>query len=198
MAEKLNIYEKMAAIQESGIPILKNKKAQNHSYADLDGIMKVLQPLLTEHKLLLYNTTDFDSTCLRTTLKTTVINVENTEEKIESVFHIKEDVALQSQNQYMVAGSAITYFRRYAIACMFNLITDSDGVANDKTSTKAQKGIEDSKEEKPVDFVEIFKGMIAKQKTKDVMLKSFEAYKKVMNAQQIEEITKIIQSYDSK
>lgn len=198
MAEKLNIYQKMAAIQEKGIPILKNKKAQNHSYADLEGIMNALQPLLNEHKLLLYNTTGYCVTTGRTTLITIIQDTENIESKIESIFYIKEDVQLQSQNQYMVAGSAITYFRRYAIASLFNLTTDTDGVANSPTTTKTQKSVEESKEEKPVDFVEIFKGMIEKKKTKDVISKSFEAYKKVMNAQQVEDIAKLIEAYDSK
>jgi DNA helicase HerA-like ATPase len=75
--------------------------------------------LLSEHGLGFYQLLDGEN------LKTTLFHIESGE-SIESTVKINYDVNLNSMNAYQVAGSAITYFRRYSLSCILGLITDKD------------------------------------------------------------------------
>jgi len=60
-----------------------------------------------------------------TSLETRIFHVESGE-YLQSFADIPQDVQLKGMNNFQVAGSAITYFRRYALSSALGLVTDKD------------------------------------------------------------------------
>jgi len=195
--DKKNIWQKMSEIQGNDLNIAKDKAAHGYSYATLDQIMDKLRPLLKEQGLLVFHTTDYDPTEKRTMLKTYVTNIDDPDQVITSTTFIDPDITLPGQNKYMVAGSAITYFRRYHVTSMFGLCTESDTDAGGaRPAGKAQqqggKSVEAAGVEKEVDYVAIFSNMINKKKDKPTLQKQFEAYKAKMKPEQVTKVESLI------
>ena len=116
---KENIYKSLAAFQQEVQVIHKGTKGYGYSYADLPTIFSVINPLLKKHNLGF--TQLIDGTELRTILFHT-----KTGDTIESCAAIPQDVQLKGMNTFQVYGSAITYFRRYALSSLLGIITDKD------------------------------------------------------------------------
>lgn len=191
--EKKNIWQKMSDIQGLNIQINKDKAAHGYSYATLDQIMDKLSPILHEHKLLVFHQTDWDKDEKLSYLKTTVINTEKETEMISSTTYIDNTITLPGQNKAMVTGSLITYYRRYHVTSLFGLTTETDNDAGGAPpAKKGGRSVEEAGVEKSVDFETIFKNMIAKGKTKDVVQKQYDNYKAKMNEEQVTAITALI------
>jgi len=194
--EKKNIWQKMSDIQGLNIQINKDKAAHGYSYATLDQIMDKLNPVLHEHKLLVYHQTDYDVEEKCSYLKTTVRDIENPSDVIISMTYLDNTVVLPGQNKVMIIGSQITYYRRYHVTSLFGLTTETDTDAGGATPNKkgqASTSVEAAGGgEKTIDFEAIFKNLIGKGKTKELVQKQLENYKTKMNEQQIEAVTKLI------
>ncbi len=54
--------------------------------------------------------------------KTIIFHTESGE-SIESVTNIPQEVVLKGMNTFQVAGSAITYYRRYSLSAALGLVT---------------------------------------------------------------------------
>jgi len=192
---KLNLWEKMSKIQGMAFDIAKDKAAHGYSYATLDQIMDKLSPVLSAEKLLLYHETNYDTEEKCSYIKTTVLDVEKPEDKLTSLTYLNSNVKLPGQNEVMVIGSMITYYRRYHVTSMFGLTTEADtdaGGAIKDGVKKPGRSVEAAGVEKKVEFVPIFKNMIDKGKTKDLINKTFESYKPKMSAEEITSVEALI------
>lgn len=114
----INIYKAISDFQQECPVIHKGTTGHNYTYADLPEILKVIYPLLKKHKLGFIQPLEGD------TLKTIVFHTE-TGESIESSVNVPQ-ITLRGMNEYQSLGSGITYFRRYALASFFGLVTDKD------------------------------------------------------------------------
>jgi len=116
---KDNIYKSLAAFQQECPVVHKGTKGYGYSYADLPAIFEVIMPLLKKHNLGF--TQLMDGSELRTILFHT-----KSGDTIESCAAIPQDVQLKGMNAFQVYGSAITYFRRYALSSILGIVTDKD------------------------------------------------------------------------
>jgi len=116
---KENIYKSLAAFQQECQVIHKGTKGYGYSYADLPSILSVINPLLKKHKL------GFTQLLDGTELRTILFHVTSGD-TIESCVAIPQRVQLKGMNEFQVYGSAITYFRRYAISSLLGIVTDKD------------------------------------------------------------------------
>jgi hypothetical protein len=193
---KMNVWQKMSEIQGLNIQINKDKLAHGYSYATLDQIMDKLNPLLHKVGLLVTHKTDWNDVEKMSYLQTTIMNVDNPTEVATCLTYLDAAAVLPGQNKIMVIGSQITYFRRYHVTSMFGLTTETDTDAGGAIPNKkgaASGSVESAGSgEKTVDFVNIFKNMIAKGKDKATVQKQFETYKVKMNEAQITEVTTLI------
>ncbi len=193
---KMNVWKKMSEIQGLNIQINKDKAAHGYMYATLDQIMDKLNPLLHQVGLLVTHKTDWNDVEKMSYLQTTVLNTDNPTEMVTCLTYLNPTVTLPGQNSVMVIGSQITYFRRYHVTSMFGLTTETDTDAGGATPTKkgaVAGSVEQSGGgEKAVDFVGIFKNMIAKNKGKDAVEKQFQNYKAKMSVEQVAEVEKLI------
>ena len=116
----MNIKEKVAEIQKGMGTLVKDSKAYNYKYVKLEQIQEKMNPLLEKHKLVL--TQPLKVTDGRTILCTFLESFGDNEkaEAIESHIILPDNVKPQDM------GSAITYYRRYSLLALFNLMTEDD------------------------------------------------------------------------
>lgn len=114
-----NIYKALAAFQQSCPIIHKDTQGFGYSYADLPAIYTVIMPLLKEHGL------GFTQILQGTGIETIVFHCESGE-SIKGFAEIPQGVQLAKMNEFQVLGSAVSYFRRYALSSMLGLVTDKD------------------------------------------------------------------------
>lgn len=126
---KKNLYKALAAFQQEVPAIYKGTSGYGYKYADWSEILKVVNPLLKKHGL------GFSQPIVGTQLETIVFHAESGE-SIESLADIPQGVELKGMNAFQVAGSAITYYRRYALSSILGLVTDEDADAAGEQAKK--------------------------------------------------------------
>lgn len=126
------IYKALADFQQEVPVIHKGSSSYGYKYADWAEILDVINPLLKKHGL------GFTQLLDGTALRTMLFHVESGE-TINSEVTLPQDVELKGMNKFQVAGSAITYYRRYSLSAMLGLVTDEDNDANGKNTKSAPK-----------------------------------------------------------
>ncbi len=117
-----NLFKALAAFQQEVPAIYKGTKGYGYTYADLKTIFKVINPILKEHGL------GFTQLLEGETIKTVIFHCASGE-SLESVSNIPQNVTLKGMNAFQIAGSAITYYRRYSLSAALGLVTDVDSDA---------------------------------------------------------------------
>ncbi len=117
-----SIWQSIANFQAE-VPILtQNSSTNKYTYVDLAEIVRVITPLLRKHNLAYIQPLTGDNQI------STILFHTRTGEKIESKIKIPM-VELDYMNIYKSIGSAISYYRRYSISAMLNLISEKDADA---------------------------------------------------------------------
>jgi len=114
-----NLFKALAAFQQECPIIHKGTQGYGYSYADLPTILKTINPLLAKHGLGFTQPVDLD------TIQTIIFHVESGEQLTSSTL-MPSDVELKGMNKFQVDGSKITYYRRYALSSMLDIVTDKD------------------------------------------------------------------------
>ena len=122
---KATLWSALSAFQEDCPAINKGAKGYGYKYADLPSIMEVINPLLKKHKLVISQPLDGRS------VMTKLVHIPTGEIEFSSI-EIPEGVSLKGMNQFQVDGSAITYYRRYALSSLLGIVTDDDNDAAGK------------------------------------------------------------------
>jgi len=130
MEKQANIYTKLFEIQKRKLEFKKTATNPFHksNYCPLPEVWNTLEPVLEELQLL----------CIHEVkewiLKTTIVDMENIGEmtdRISTEIHINSVEAQKT-------GSDITYYKRYNLGCIFNIITDED-IDGNKWQQKKEK-----------------------------------------------------------
>jgi hypothetical protein len=112
----------ITAFQSECPPIRKNKQNQGQSYADFEGIMRTINPLLRRHRIVITFDTDDQGEKMLTTCRVRVGVVE----KLTTI-SLPVVAVSQRMNATQAGGSVMSYGRRYAIVAALNLVmTDED------------------------------------------------------------------------
>lgn len=117
---KKDIYSAIAEARKEFTKIVKNKKAYNYMYADLDNIYESIDMSLAKAGLVKF------SKVLENGLLKTTVRCLTTGEELDSYYPLQNKTADQD------IGKSITYGRRYNITCLLDLTTeeDTDGIAS--------------------------------------------------------------------
>jgi len=114
MQKLFNLQNKLKAVKKDAEnPFFKSK------YFDINGLLSALKPLLNEEGLVVIQPLDVSEGGVNI-LKTLVIDAESGDVLVNS------SVALPSNVDPQKMGSAITYFRRYALQSLFLLEAEDD------------------------------------------------------------------------
>lgn len=133
----IELFKSLAAFQQEVPSIHQGASGYNYTYADLNAIFEVINPLLKKHKL------GFTQLVNRDVLETIVFHCESGD-VITSETTLLNGVTLNKMNDFQVLGSQITYLRRYALSSLLGLVTDADndGVGDqDKTKKKKEEEV---------------------------------------------------------
>ena len=126
-----NVLKALAEFQQEVPVIHKGTKGYGYTYADLPAIFDIINPLLKKHGL------GFTQLMQGTQLETIIFHSESGE-YLRSYADIPQNVQLKGMNDFQVAGSAITYFRRYALSSALGLVTDKDTDASGEKEVKKE------------------------------------------------------------
>lgn len=123
-AKLLNIQKKVGAItKDSTNPFFKSQ------YFDINGLLTALKPLLNEEGLIVLQPLSHIEN--RLALQTIIVDVESG----ESITH---KTILPENTDPQKLGSAITYFRRYALQSFFLLQAQDDDANSAKVNPTAK------------------------------------------------------------
>lgn len=114
--KQLTIYEALANVQKEMPVIGRNKQGFNYKYADLEKIWEVARPIIEKHGFTVFHYGD--------------------ENKVVTVAHHTSGADLKSivtisQVDPQKKGAEVTYYRRYNLCMLFNIIVadeDKDAV----------------------------------------------------------------------
>jgi hypothetical protein len=122
------LYPKLHAAKQKIGKVVKNSTNPHfkNKYADINGLIETVEPVLLEHGLLLIQP------IIDNKVMTQIIDIE-TGDKIESVLTL--DSNLNSQQQ----GSQITYFRRYTLQSLLSLQAEDDDANSASATVKNTK-----------------------------------------------------------
>ncbi len=116
---------------QSECPPIRKNAANTHSgkrYADYEGVMRAIMPLLRKYKIVVTFDTADDGARMMTTCRVRVGTVE----KLTTIT-LPLDAASKMMNATQAGGAAMSYGRRYALAAALNLVyTDEDTDAQDR------------------------------------------------------------------
>lgn len=124
-----NLFKALAAFQQEVPAIHEGTKGYGYTYSDLKTIFKVINPIMKKNKLGFTQLVQGDS------IKTIIFHTESGE-SIETDCLMPENVVLKGMNAFQVAGSAITYYRRYSLSAALGLVTDVDSDAKGEEANK--------------------------------------------------------------
>lgn len=132
------LFTSLAAFQQECPIIHKATKGYSYTYADLPTILEKINPILKKHGL------GFTQLLQGSQIETIIFHAASGE-KISCISDIPSGVELKGFNQFQVIGSAITYFRRYALSSALGIVTDKDfdsgGLAKVETSEQKKEVI---------------------------------------------------------
>lgn len=134
---KTNLFKALASFQQEVPAIHQNTKGFSYTYANLAKIFETINPLMKKNGLGF--TQQLGNNDLGFTTITTVIFHAESGESIDSTMIIPDDVKLKGMNDFQIMGSAITYYRRYALSAVLGLVTDKDTDASGEQEKPAQK-----------------------------------------------------------
>lgn len=115
-----NVTQALIELQSKLAPLRANAESHHGKFANLAGVMAVLQPHLKEVKLAIIQRPIASSqgTC---TLET-ILRHQDSGEEITSTITIP----MQRANDPQAFGAAMSYGRRYSLMCLFGLVTEDD------------------------------------------------------------------------
>lgn len=126
-----NLFKALAEFQQEVPTIHKGTKGYGYTYADLPAIFEVINPLLKKHGL------GFTQLMQVNNLETIIFHCESGE-RLTSLAELPQGIELKGMNAFQVAGSSITYFRRYALSSALGLVTDKDTDAGGEQTPKKE------------------------------------------------------------
>lgn len=142
-----NLKEKLFEFQKLGIVIGRNAKGYNYTYASYDHIRKYISEKLNDFKLLVsHKIQDYGGNLF---LETTVSDMESGDEQSSQI--------PITANTPQTMGSAITYYKRYNLGAILNIIIeweDDDWAAAERKSTQKKSTPTPQAPQKKPDFLD--------------------------------------------
>lgn len=158
------------ALMSKKIPVIaKTKKAHTTMYAPLEDIVKIVQPILSEHGFSVSFSTQQNSLD-SVTVTCTLMHKDGYSTSTE--LQLPTKAVNNSMNQMQAIGAAITYGKRYTISGLLNISTGDDDNNGFTVNAKTSKPpIDDERLTKAIESIN------NKSTTLDKVTNSFELTK---------------------
>ena len=182
----MNLAKKMWEVKKA-MPILrKETEGFNFKYVSLADIEKALIPLLDKYDLGIFHelATNPDG---RQILHTSVVDFADNSMVHSSIF-VPYDIPLPKQNGYQAIGSAITYFKRYNITTLFDILGTDEDI--DVLNAKSEPLPESTK----VDYIDKVRSLISLGRKRANLERYFAEYQSKMTEEEKVAIIEIIKT----
>ena len=122
-SEKVDLlFKAQVAMQAEMKNIAKDSKGYGYNYTSLEKLIEHVRPVLAKHKLgFIQTNTSKESGDVGVTTRLIHESGQWVEDTMTAPLY-----KLAKMNEYQVAGSVITYFRRYALASIIGVASDED------------------------------------------------------------------------
>lgn len=132
-AAKKNFREAFGRAKAAFKPVLKASPSHYGKYANLADTLNAVEEALLKEGFTVHQPLQFNG--MGNMLETKLCHVDGHEETSQMILHSKDDQDPQK------VGSAITYYRRYALSSMLGIATeDDDGVQASEAKTPERAG----------------------------------------------------------
>lgn len=123
--EVSNIFASQIEMQDELKDIGKDSKGYGYNYTSFESLARYLRPLLAKHGLGFIQTSTNEGDRIGVTTRL----IHKSGEWVEDTFTVPL-VTLAKMNDYQVAGSAITYLKRYGLSAIVGIASDEDADAH--------------------------------------------------------------------
>ena len=123
----------LISLQGELLNIGKDSKGYGYNYTSLEKLLEYIRPLMAKHNLGFIQTPTNNENRIGVTTRL----IHKSGEFIEDTL-LMDKSNLAKMNDYQVAGSIITYFRRYAVSSILGIASDEDVDANLPPQEKPQ------------------------------------------------------------
>lgn len=122
----MNVIQKIAKARGAFEEIVKSTSGYDYRYADLDAIMKAVNPGLIEQGLHVYHT--FETKLILTDIPYLLVtcHISDGESELTNTIPLSLSGIERSRNTAQEMGKLITYGRRYSIAALLCLTAEED------------------------------------------------------------------------
>jgi len=128
------IFQAQIEMQSNLTDVGKDKEGYGYKYASFDSIVQHLRPLLSAQGLGFIQTSTSNGDYIGVTTRL----IHKSGEWVEDTFTMPL-VTLAKMNNYQVAGSAITYLKRYGLSAIVGIAVDEDIDASGEQSKPEPK-----------------------------------------------------------
>lgn len=150
-------YNNDFALMSKEIPVIaKSKKAHNTSYAPLEDIVKVVQPILSKYGFSVSFTTEqqgLDAVTINCILQ------HKDGHNTSTSLMLPTKAVNNSMNAMQAIGAAISYGKRYTICGILNIATaqddDNNGFAVNAKIESAKRSLTDARLEKAIEQIKL-------------------------------------------
>ena len=115
----------------------KKKQGHGYKYAELADIIEDSRPILKEHGLTINNSTTF----LENGDEVLITQIFHTSSEWIKSYYKLDKIDMNRINAAQAKGAAITYARRYSMACMLNIAQEDDDAASVTTTSNNTGGV---------------------------------------------------------
>lgn len=166
----------------------KDSSGYGYKYTSLDKLLEYLRPLMSKNNLGIIQTPTNEDNKIGVTTRL----IHTSGQYIEDTL-LMDKSSLAKMNDYQVAGSIISYFRRYAISSILGIASDDDIDANIKPIGEKQPMQNDTiTQEQVLELEELIKKSkadrekyliaIGVKKLEDLPMRNFASAVKALNA----------------
>lgn len=145
--DNIELYKALAAFQADCPIIEKEQTGYGYKYANFTSIVKVVNPLLRKHSLGFFSR--MEGSDLITVLFHSVSG-----QSIQSRLTMNVEEKLKGMNSFQVFGSAMTYYRRYALEALLGITSSDDKDANAPRDQKPASAVKPNIKTVPDDVIQ--------------------------------------------
>lgn len=182
----MNLAQKIWEVKKAMPLLRKETEGFGFKYVSLFDIEKALLPLLDKYQLGVFHELAAVEGG-RVILHTSVVDFADNSTVQSSIF-VPYDIPLPKQNGYQAIGSAITYFKRYNITTLFDILGTDEDI--DVLNAKSEPLSEPTK----VDYIDKVRSLISLGRKRANLERYFAEYQSKMSEEEKTVIIEIIKN----
>ena len=143
------LYTALLEFQKKAPQVLRDTQGYGYKYPRLEQVIEVTRPILNQVGLVVFQSYELvdGQNCIKTTLAHA-----GTGQTIVSVTPVRQNVSLKGMNDFQVDGSAISYYRRYALLSLLFLAAEDNDAQGEQETKPISNALPESKNNRKITY----------------------------------------------